>query len=134
MKNEYYKESDPGYVAGLGEMLRSARLYVALSRDGFATKLGMAERSYRRMESGERPIPPGLLDTMDAVLDEFDSAVEMVIERASRSGDLVIEVRDDPEGEWHRAVVGRAAIESRRIMPTLLTSTQREERHRGARH
>jgi transcriptional regulator with XRE-family HTH domain len=125
MNNEEYgakrvtQEGDRGYITGLGEMLRAARLYVALSRGGFAAKLGMAERSYVRMERGERPIPPGLMDSLDAVLDEFDLAVELLVERATRSGDLSMTVSTEPEGEWHRAVVGRACIESRRIMPIL---------------
>jgi hypothetical protein len=125
MKNKDYsaqrvaQEGDRGYVEGMGEVLRAARLYVAMSKGGFATKLGMAERSFVRMERGERPIPPGLLDTVDTVLDEFDSAVELLVERATRSGDLSMTVSTEPEGEWHRAVVGRACIESRRIMPIL---------------
>jgi hypothetical protein len=125
MKNKDYsaqrvaQQGDTGYVEGMGEVLRAARLYVALSKAGIADKLGMAERSYARMESGDRPIPPGLMDSLDAVLDEFDSAVELLVERATRSGDLSMTVSTEPEGEWHRAVVGRACIESRRIMPIL---------------
>lgn len=125
MNNEEYgaqrvaQDGDRGYVHGLGEVIRAARMYTALSKGGFAAKLGMAERSYQRMERGERPVPPGLIATLDAVLDEFDTAVELLIERATRSGDLVIDVTDEPAGEWHRAVVGRACIESRRITPIL---------------
>jgi hypothetical protein len=125
MNNEDYgakrvaQEGDRGYVEGMGEVLRAARLYVGMSKGGFAAKLGMAERSFVRMERGERPIPPGLFDTVDAVLDVFDTAVELVIKRATRSGDLTIDVTDAGDGEWHRAVVGRACIESRRITPIL---------------
>lgn len=131
MNNEEYgaqriaQEGDRGYITGLGEVLRAARLYVAMSKAGFAAKLGMAERSFVRMERGERPIPPGLLDTVDAVMDEFDTAVDLIVERATRSGDLVIEVHDTDDGEWHRAVVGRAWIESRRITP-ILSGIRRE--------
>jgi hypothetical protein len=133
MNNEEYgakrvaQEGDRGYVEGMGEVLRAARLYVAMSKGGFATKLGMAERSFVRMERGERPIPPGLLDTVDTVLDEFDTAVELLTERATRSGDLTIEVTATVEGEWHRAVVGRACIESRRITP-ILSGIRKEDR------
>lgn len=121
------REGDRGYVHGLGEVLRAARLYVGLSKGGFATKLGMAERSYVRMERGERPIPPGLLDTVDTVLDEFDSAVGLMVERATRSGDLTVAVTSDHDAEWHRAVVGRACIESRRITP-ILSGIRKEHR------
>jgi hypothetical protein len=131
MKNKDYsaqrvaQQGDTGYVEGMGEVLRAARLYVALSKAGIADKLCMAERSYARMESGDRPIPPGLMDSLDAVLDEFDSAVELLVERATRSGDLSMTVSTEPEGEWHRAVVGRACIESRRIMPILSGNNMR---------
>jgi transcriptional regulator with XRE-family HTH domain len=135
MRNDAYRaqriaqEGDRGHITGLGEVLRAARLYLGLSKTGIALKLSMAERSYTRMERGERPVPPGVLESLDEAMDEFDTAVELLIERATRSGDLAIEVSAEPEGEWHRAVVGRACVESRRITPTLLASTPREDRH-----
>jgi transcriptional regulator with XRE-family HTH domain len=134
MRNDEYRaqriaqEGDRGHLTGLGEVLRAARLYLGLSKTGIALKLSMAERSYTRMERGERPIPAGVLESLDEAMDEFDTAVELLIERATRSGDLRIDVTTEPEGEWHRAVVGRACIESRRITPILSVNTLREER------
>jgi transcriptional regulator with XRE-family HTH domain len=107
------------YTAGLGELVRASRLYLGLSKDGMAHRLNMSDRSYERIESGERDCPPGLLDSIDAVMDAFDDEVFRLIADATASGDKVVEVSTDPREEWHRCVVGRAAVESKRVMPRL---------------
>jgi transcriptional regulator with XRE-family HTH domain len=105
------------YTPGLGEFIRAARLYIGLSKDGMAHRLGMSDRSYERIESCERDCPPGLLDSIDAIMDAFDTEVGAVIAAATDVGDKVITVSTEPREEWHRCVVGRAAVESRRVIP-----------------
>ena len=105
------------YTPGLGEFIRAARLYIGLSKDGMAHRLSMSDRSYERIESGERDCPPGLLDTIDVVMDAFDTEVGALIADATDTGDKVVPVSTDPREEWFRCVVGRAAVESRRVMP-----------------
>lgn len=111
------EKNPPVYTAGLGELIRASRLYIGLSKDGMARKLGMTDRSYERIESGERDCPPGLLDSVDALMDAFDDDVFNLIRSATDAGDKVVEVSTEPRQEWHRCVVGRAAVESKRVMP-----------------
>lgn len=107
------------YAEGLGELIRASRLYLGLSKDGMAKQLRMSDRSYDRIESGERDCPPGLLDSIDKVLQRFDDEVAAMEDWATRKGDLTVEVSPDPRQEWRRAVVGRAAVLSHRVMPIL---------------
>ncbi len=108
------------YTAGLGEIIRAARLYMGLSKDGMAKKLTMSDRSYERIESGERDCPPGLLDSIDALIDAFEDQVEEVITAARESATSTLEISGDPRQEWRRCVVGRAALESRALLPVLI--------------
>lgn len=105
------------YTPGLGEVIRASRLYLGLSKDGMAHQLKMSDRSYERIESGERDCPPGLLDSIDALMDTFDDAVFELIADATATGDKIVDVSTAPREEWHRCVVGRAAVESKRVMP-----------------
>jgi transcriptional regulator with XRE-family HTH domain len=127
------------YTHGLSELIRAHRLYMGLTKDGMASKLGMADRSYERIESGERDCPPGLLDHIDRVVDEFDTEVDKAIAMADemlvgKEDDVVrIELKSHPRNEWVRAVIGRAAIRSGLIMPVLIDGVPRdnsfEEKH-----
>ena len=99
----------PNYTSGLGETIRAHRLYMGLSREAMAAHLGMADRSYARIESNQRDCPPGLIDTLHAMADRFDADVV-----AARSCDQ-LELSQDAD-EWTRAVAGRAAVESGRIL------------------
>ena len=105
------------YTPGLGELIRASRLYIGLSKDGMSHRLGMSDRSYERIESGERDCPPGLLDSIDALMDKFDTEVGELISDATAVGDKIVPVSTEPREEWFRCVVGRAAIESKRVMP-----------------
>lgn len=109
------------YTAGLGELIRASRLYIGLSKDGMAHRLGMTDRSYERIESGERDCPPGLLDSIDALMDQFDDEVFRLVQDATASGDKVVDVSTEPREEWWRCVVGRAAVESKRVMPRAIS-------------
>lgn len=135
------QKNPPEYAQGLGELIRAHRLYMGLTKDGMANKLGMSDRSYERIESGERDCPPGLIDHIDAVVDAFDTEVETAITQseamlagADNTDDVVrIELRSHPRNEWIRAVIGRAAIRSGLIMPVLIDGVPRdnsfEEKH-----
>jgi predicted transcriptional regulator len=106
-------------MEGLGEVIRASRLYMGLSKDGMAKQLAMSDRSYDRIESGERDCPPGLLDSIDKVMARFDDEVAAVVDLATSKGDMAVNVSPDPRQEWRRSVVGRAAVESHRVMPVL---------------
>jgi len=97
------------YTSGLGETIRAYRLYMGLSRETLAAHLGMAVRSYARIESNQRDCPPGLIDTLHTMADRFDAEVT-----AARSRNQ-LELGQDAD-EWTRAVAGRAAVESGRIL------------------
>ena len=93
-------------------------MYLGLTKAAMADALGMAERSYTRIEIGERECPPGLLDTVEEVVEKFDDAVDDV---ADTTPDPTVQVGDIPGGEWYRAVVGRAAvITAGKITPILV--------------
>jgi len=106
MKNQ----NPPDYATGLGETVRAHRLYLGLSKETMARRLGMNPRSYERIESNQRPCPPGLLDTIDSVAEAFDTAVEN-----AAAGEWALEIKTTTD-EWTRAVYGRAAVESGRTL------------------
>lgn len=102
------------YTDGLGELIRAHRLYLCLSKDEMARRLDMAVRTYERIESGRRDCPPGLLDSIRALVDEFEAAVDAVAAAAPS------EVAVDVSNEWHRTIAGRAAVETGgAILPVL---------------
>lgn len=121
------EQNPPTRTAGLGELMRAKRLYTGLSQRGFAKHLNdMDRRSYQRYETGQDDMPPGLLDTVDALLDDFDSQVAAVIEAADReiaetnaTGLLPVFVPTDPRQEYERCIVARAAVDGGHIMPVL---------------
>jgi len=108
------------YTEGLGEVIRGYRLYLGLGRLAMADELGMAIRSYERIEDGHRACPPGLMDTLEKTRQRFD---DDVAEIQSLTTDP--EVHTDVASEWHRAVAGRAAMIDDRITPRLKRYTKR---------
>lgn len=122
------------YVDGWGELIRAHRLYIGLSQRTFAQRLEMSERSLSDIEIGRRRCPPGFLDSVVAVIREFDSDVEKAVRAAadSMAGQPAeatmtpIEVSADPENEWNRVVIGRAAVKSGLAMPVLVRASSDE--------
>jgi transcriptional regulator with XRE-family HTH domain len=113
------------YTEGLGEVIRGYRLYTGLSREGMALKLGMAVRSYERIEDGGRgtACPPGLFDTLEGVVNEFDKAVDTLL----KAGLTTVTVLTDPRREWQRCVANRASVEHESITPVLTRTTRRDK-------
>ncbi|AGS81502.1 helix-turn-helix DNA-binding protein [Mycobacterium phage Holeinone] len=114
------------YTDGLGELMRAKRLYIGLSQRGMAKHLSdMDRRSYQRIENGQDAMPPGLMTTVDTLVDKFDSEVDSVISAAEREHEarggryLEVTVPRDPRQEWERCVVARAAVEGGLIRPVL---------------
>lgn len=123
-------KNPPDYTHDLGEFIRAHRLYLGLSQRGMAKNLGdMDRRSYQRIENGQDPCPPGLLDTISELVAKFESEVDAVIEAATAELDreygdnmdvrLKVRAPSDPRREWERAVVGRAAVDSTCVVPVL---------------
>lgn len=110
----------PEPTEGLGELIRAKRLYTGMSKVGFARKLGISDRHYARIESGQRatPCPTGLLDSIDAVLDQFDTEVKDLMDTVGERR-VELTVSAAPRNEWARAVLGRAAVHAPGITPTL---------------
>lgn len=116
-------------TAGYSELIRAHRLYLGLSQRELARVIPMDRRTYQRIESGTEQCPAGFLDTMVNLVDKFDREVDESI-RATRmlsnGKDTAVPLRVDAEEDhvWGRAVIGRAAVESGLIMPTLVSDTE----------
>lgn len=110
----------PAYTRGLNELIRAHRIYIGLSRDGMAAQLGMSGRTYDRIENGDRDCPPGFIDSVDDVVSRYEQAVNEWVQKAEKDGPMEITVSSDPRQEWHRSVIGRAAVESQLIKPVLV--------------
>lgn len=114
------------YSDNWGELIRAHRMFLGLSQRTMSEKLKIGEKSLSDIEVGRRQCPPGFLDSVELVADQFDADVESTVRLAdlwSRDRDgatMDIEVSNEPGDEWKRAVVGRAAVESGRIMPILV--------------
>lgn len=116
----------------MGELVRAHRKYTGLSQRAFAEKCGLKEKSLSDIEVGRRDMPDGFLDTVEKVLEEFDADVEKTIDAAAhrlKESDAVdkvvhFDVSEDPDQDWVRAVIGRAAVTSGLIVPRLPAYTQ----------
>ena len=113
----------PEYVDGWGELIRAHRKYLSVSQSCMATRLNMSERSFSDIECGRRPCPPGLLDSVEALVAEFDSAVASAVQAARAAatksppnGRIPVEVRES-DGGWSHAVLCRAAVKGGLLMP-----------------
>lgn len=122
------EQRPPEYVEGWGELIRAHRYMIGVSQRTMADKIGISERSLSDIEIGRRACPPGFLDSVEEVVAEFDEDVELAVEAAESvlgsntpNGMARFHVKPKPEGEWKRVVIGRAAVESGKIMPVLVT-------------
>jgi transcriptional regulator with XRE-family HTH domain len=115
------KPQPEDYSDGYGELVRAYRNYLGFSQRTMAEQIGMTERSLSDIEIGRRRCPRGFIDSVQAVVDKFDKAVDVLIETCEGNpGETVVNVNDDPRQEWTRAVVGRAAVDSGIIRPVLV--------------
>ncbi|QNL30166.1 helix-turn-helix DNA binding protein [Gordonia phage Mariokart] len=101
----------PVYTDGLGLTILAHRRYVGLSEQDFADAVGMSLHSYKRIESGRRPCPPGFLDTVFTVAAEFDRAADAVLDawenNAAPGTRVTIAAGQSP---LHRAALMRAVV------------------------
>lgn len=112
---------------GHGELIRAQRLYMGLSQRELARTIPMDRRTYQRIESGTEPCPTGFLDTMSNLVDVFDREVDETINAAEKivgvdgiaSVHFRVSTDEEPAHVWTRAVIGRAAVESGLITPTV---------------
>jgi transcriptional regulator with XRE-family HTH domain len=131
----------PAPEDGHGELIRAMRLYLGLSQREISRVIPMDRRTFQRIEGGAEPCPTGFLDTMTRLVDTFDDEVEQTIEAAETIGALspenakimgkppssvhfTVSSDDDPAHLWTRAVIGRAAVESGLITPTVVSNRE----------
>lgn len=119
----------PEYTDGLGELIRAHRNYIGLSAHSMAFKLGMKPKSFSDIEIGRAACPPGFLDSILGVIEEFDRDVEKAVDvakgaKATEEEPFEMPVREDPRADWQRAVIGRAAVDSGLILPILVGDRQ----------
>jgi len=124
------EKQPPEYADGWGELIRAHRAYIGVSQRTMAGKLKMTERSLSDIEVGRRACPPGFLNAVQEVSQEFYSDVVKIIKAADttleeadapRDAWFELPVSDDPKQEWSRAAVARAAVEGGNIMPVMLS-------------
>ena len=96
------------YTYGLGLAINAYRTYTGLSQRGMAEKLAMNRRTYQRIEKDEDACPPGLLDSLAAVVDKFDDDVARIIDAAAAAGGLELTV--EPGQEWETVAAQRALV------------------------
>lgn len=115
----------PEYTEGLGELIRAHRNYIGISGHSMAYRLRMKPKSLSDIELGYAACPPGFLDTILAIVEEFDREVEKAVDvaksaKATEDDLFEMPVREDPRADWQRAVIGRAAVDSGLILPILV--------------
>lgn len=108
----------PTYTPGLGVTIMAYRLYMGLTRDTLAERMGMNPRSLERIEQNQRDCPPGLLDTLAEMVSKFEHAVDIAVD-AINTAPHPVTLNADAD-EWTRAVYGRAAVETGRSVNSTL--------------
>lgn len=112
------------YTRGLGELIRAHRAYIGLSQREMARRLNKDRRDYQRIEIGRDACPPGLLSRVEVMTDQFIADVDKVLAEAESSPlakDIPLVIEVDPDDEWNRLVAGRAAVETSKTAPIMLT-------------
>lgn len=116
----------PEYVDGWGELIRAHRSYIGISQRTMADKLKMGERSLSDIEVGRRSCPPGFLNAVQEITQQFYEAVSMIRRKADEALDgtefdfYELPIFTDPKLEWERAVIDRAAVEGGNVMPKVM--------------
>ena len=122
------EKQPPAYTDGWGELIRSHRVYIGVSQRTMAGKLKMTERSLSDIEVGRRACPPGFLNAVQEISQEFYGDVQKIRDAADAALEasdcesefwFELPVSDDPKHGWSRAAVSRAAVEGGNIMPVL---------------
>ncbi|AXN53316.1 helix-turn-helix DNA binding domain protein [Mycobacterium phage Thonko] len=119
------------YADGYGELIAAHRAYLGLSQRGMAKRLGMDRRSYQRVENSVDQCPPGLIDSIEKVVAEFDDKVDHLIETIETwpGGDgPTITVDTDPRREWERSIARRAVVIANAPASLTLVGEQPNER------
>jgi transcriptional regulator with XRE-family HTH domain len=112
------------YSDGYGELVRAYRQYLGISQRTLSNKIGIAERSLSDIEIGRRRCPRGFINSVEKVVDEYDAAVEKLVEARGKLEEVIWEVTDDPRKEWDRAVIGRAGVVTGGVIRPVLVSQQ----------
>lgn len=98
-------------TSGLGGEIAAHRAYMGLSQRGMASRLAFDRRDYQRIEKGENLCPAGFMDKVHELVDQFDIAVDSVLEyAATHGGEVNVEVQRDMRWEWERNVAYRAHV------------------------
>lgn len=85
--------ADQKYEYGRAARLYTIRSYLGLGRYEMARRLGIRKiSSYQRWEGGQAPIPSGLWDSLNALLDKHDTGVAKLVLRAN-GGPLTVPVQ-----------------------------------------
>jgi hypothetical protein len=120
------EKQPPDYADGWGELIRAHRAYIGISQRTMAGKLKMSERSLSDIEVGRRSCPPGFLNAVQEITQQFYESVAMIRRHADEALDgtefefYEIPVFVDPKMEWERAVIDRASVDGGNIMPKIV--------------
>ena len=76
------EKQPPAYTDGWGELIRSHRVYIGVSQRTMAGKLKMTERSLSDIEVGRRACPPGFLNAVQEISQEFYGDVQKIRDAA----------------------------------------------------
>lgn len=98
------------YEWGHAGRLRAYRDYLGLTVQEMAERLGMARRSYQRMETGTAAVPVSLWDTIDGIVEDFEKAVTRLVRTPDGNDATVIVELAEDASMWQRNVVARAMI------------------------
>ena len=122
------QKQPPEYAEGWGELIRAHRAYIGISQRTMADKLKMGERSLSDIEVGRRACPPGFLNAVQEISQEFYGDVKKLMDAADAAltdtddphAWFELPVSDDAQQEWQRSAISRAAVENGNIMPKLI--------------
>ncbi|KJR10258.1 helix-turn-helix domain-containing protein [Gordonia sihwensis] len=103
---------------------RVARETLGLTTSWLATQFGVDERTVRRWDTGENPVPDARAALMLHLIEFTDDFITQVIDGLDCDGDSVVVVyREDEDlhrmwpavpypASWHRAAMGRVAAQT----------------------